>query len=60
MYGKLASGSAVAGGAASVLPETGGFLHLGSIWMAVLLFVAAFTLISAGLAILRIIPWQEK
>lgn len=43
-----------------MLPETGGFLPFGAMMYAAVLFVAAFTLIAAGLALLRLIPRKER
>ena len=61
MYGKMATGSAAGAAGASTLPDTGGFLSLGSGPMeAALWFVAAFTLVMAGMALLRMVPRKEE
>jgi hypothetical protein len=60
MYGKLVTGSAVGAGGISTLPDTGGFLPLGAGVEAAVLFVAAFTLLAASLALLRLVPWREE
>lgn len=57
MYGKIASGSAAGGaGAATMLPETGGFLPLDAGFQAVIVFIAVFTLIAAFMALKNIVP----
>lgn len=61
MYGKIASGSAAGGaGGMTMLPDTGGFLPLHAGLQAVILFVAAFTLIAAGLALWNLVPRTER
>ncbi|MDN5697333.1 MAG: hypothetical protein L0G70_05075 [Rubrobacter sp.] len=61
MYGKIASGSTAGGaGAVAVLPDTGGFLSPAMGLQAVVVFVAAFTLIAAGLALWNIVPRRER
>ena len=68
--GKISGGSA-AGGAGGItmlpdttgitlLPATGGFLPLDAGLHAIIIFVAAFTLIAAGLALWNIVPRKER
>lgn len=50
MYGKLSAGTA--GGGLTALPHTG----VNALW----LVVAAFTLVFAGLALLKFVPRKES
>lgn len=58
MYGKVAGGGAAGG--ISMLPDTGGFLPLGAGLEAIIVFVAAFTLIATGLALWNLAPRRES
>ena len=61
MYGKIATGGSASGaGAITVLPDSGGFLPLGAMSHGILIFLAVFTLIAAGLALWNILPRRER
>ncbi len=61
MKGKISSGSAAGGaGGITMLPDTGGFLPLDAGLHAIIIFLTAFTLIAAGLALWNIVPRKER